>query len=75
MKKVLSMVLALIMILSIGTVAVSAYESNDYVWISTSRHGAQIGDFLYFPVIYDDDQYYANYGDENSITKITFPFF
>ena len=75
MKKVLSLVLALVMILSIGTVGASAYESNDYLWISTSRHGARIGDFLYFPVIYDDDQYYANYGDENSITKITFPFF
>ena len=75
MKKVLSMVLALVMILSIGTVAVSAYESSDYMWVSTSRYGAKIGDFIYFPVLYDNDQTYERYVDENSETKITFPFF
>ena len=75
MKKSLSMFLALIMILSIGTIGVSAYESSDYMWVSTSRYGAKIGEFIYFPVFYDDDQYYANYGDENSETRITFPFF
>ena len=75
MKKVLSLVLALIMILSVGTIGVSAYESSDYMWVSTSRYGAKIDDYLYFPVFYDNDQGYARYVDENSKTKITFPFF
>ena len=75
MKKSLSVFLALVMMLSIGTVAVSAYESSDCVWISTSRYGTKIGDFIYFPVLYDNDQTYERYVDENSETKITFPFF
>ena len=73
MKKVLSLVLALIMILSIGTVGVSAYEPVDYIWIYTSRLGAKVGNYLYFPVYYDDDGYI--YGEEDSKIKITFPFF
>ena len=69
MKKALSVFLALIMILSIGTVGVSA---NDYVWIYTSRLGAKVENYLYFPVYYDDDGYF--YGDEDTKIKITFPF-
>lgn len=69
MKKALSVFLALIMILSIGTVGVSA---NDYVWIYTSRLGAKVENYLYFPVYYDDDGYF--YGDEDAKIKITFPF-
>ncbi len=72
MKKVISLFLALIMILSICTVGVSA---SDYVWIYTSRQGAQIDNYLYFPVYYDDDSYYACYGDEDAKVKITIPFF
>lgn len=75
MKKVISLFLAIIMILSIGTVGVSAYEFTDYVWIYTSRQGAQIGNYLYFPVYYDDDSYYACNGDEDAKVKITLPFF
>ena len=69
MKKALSVFLALIMILSIGTVGVSA---NDYVWIYASRLGAKVENYLYFPVYYDDDGYF--YGDEDAKIKITFPF-
>ena len=69
MKKALSVFLALIMILSIGTVGVSA---NEYVWIYTSRLGAKVENYLYFPVYYDDDGYF--YGDEDAKIKITFPF-
>ncbi len=72
MKKVLSMILALVMILSIGTIGVSAYESMDYVWIYTSRLGAKVENYLYFPVYYDDDSYF--YGAEDTKIKITFPF-
>ena len=75
MKKVISLFLAIIMILSIGTVGVSAYEFTDYVWIYTSRQGAQIDNYLYFPVYYDDDSYYACNGDEDAKVKITLPFF
>ena len=69
MKKALSVFLTLIMILSIGTIGVSA---NDYVWIFTSRLGAKVENYLYFPVYYDDDGYF--YGDEDAKIKITFPF-
>ncbi|MBQ3128445.1 MAG: hypothetical protein IJC13_05350 [Clostridia bacterium] len=72
MKKIISLLLAVIMILSIGTVGVSA---SDYVWIYTSRQGAQIDNYLYFPVYYDNGGYYACYGDENAKVKITIPFF
>lgn len=75
MKKVISLFLAIIMILSIGTVGISAADSTDYLWISASRYGAKIDNYIYFPVFYDDDQSYARYVDENSETKITFPFF
>ena len=72
MKKVLSVFLAVVMILSICTVGVSA---SDYVWIYTSRQGAQIDNYLYFPVYYDNGGYYACYGDEDAKVKITIPFF
>jgi hypothetical protein len=72
MKKVISLFLALIMILSIGTVGVSA---ADYVWIYTSRKCAKIDNYLYFPVYYDNGSYYACYGDEEAKVKITIPFF
>ena len=72
MKKVISLFLAIIMILSICTVGVSA---SDYVWIYTSRQGAQIDNYLYFPVYYDNGGYYACYGDEDAKVKITIPFF
>ena len=70
MKKVLSIFLALLMILSICTVGVSA---SDYVWIYTSRKGAQIDNYLYFPVYYDDDSYYS--GDAGAKVRITLPCF
>ena len=72
MKKVLSVFLVLIIILSVGTVGVSSYESNDYIWIQTSRLGAKVDNYLYFPVYYDDDSYL--YTDEDEIIRITFPF-
>ncbi len=72
MKKVLSVLLAVVMILSIVTVGVSA---SSYVWIYTSRKCAQIDNYLYFPVYYDDGSYYACYGDEDAKVKITIPFF
>ena len=50
-------------------------STTDYMWISTSHYGAKVDNYLYFPVFYDDDQGYARYVDENSKTKITFPFF
>ncbi len=73
MKKVISLFLAIIMILSIGMVGASAYEFTDYVWIYTSRQGAQIDNYLYFPVYYDDDSYY--FGDEGAKVRITLPCF
>ena len=72
MKMVLSVFLVLIIILSVGTVGVSSYESNDYIWIQTSRLGAKVDNYLYFPVYYDDDSYL--YTDEDEIIRITFPF-
>lgn len=73
MRKILSFVLALVMILLIGMLAVSAYESSgDYVWILTSRLGAKVENYLYFPVYYDEDRYF--YGGEDTKIKITFPF-
>ena len=73
MKKVLSIFLAVIMILSIGTVGVSAYEFTEYVFIYTSLLGAEIGDYLYFPVYYEDDTYYTCRDDENAEVRITLP--
>lgn len=75
MKKVLSVFLALVMLLSVFTVGISAAESTDYLWVSASRYGAKIDNYIYFPVFYDDDQSYARFVDENSETRITFPFF
>ena len=47
MKKVLSVFLALVMLLSVFTVGVSAYEFTEYVFIYTSLLGAEVGDYLY----------------------------
>ena len=63
---------ALVMLLSVFTVGVSAYEFTEYVFIYTSLLGAEVGDYLYFPVYYDDDSYF--YGEEDTKIKITFPF-
>lgn len=73
MKKVISLFLAIIMILSIGTVGVSAYEFTEYVFIYTSLLGAEVGDYLYFPVYYEDDTYYTCRYDENAEVRITLP--
>ena len=73
MKKVISLFLAIIMILSIGTVGVSANEFTEYVFIYTSLLGAEVGDYLYFPVYYEDDTYYTCRYDENAEVRITLP--
>ncbi len=75
MKRVLSIFLALIMILSIGTVGVSAAGNNKII-ISADVYHARKGDYAYFPVYYDCETAYSEYADsdENSSTKIILPF-
>lgn len=73
MKKVLSMILALIMILSIGTVGASAVNT---ISVSGKPYHVREGNFAYFPLSYDCDIPYGAYADcdENSETKVIFPY-
>ncbi len=65
MKKVLSMVLALVMILSIGTVGASA-AAEDYIWIYASTQHARIGDYVYYPVYYEAPISYGSFVNYDS---------
>lgn len=75
MKKVLSLVLALIMILSIGTIGVSAASDTKITYIADNYH-VRKGEYAYFPVYYDCQTPYKQYvgNDSDSHTKIIFPF-
>ena len=74
MKKVLSMILALVMILSVGTVTASA-ATNNKITISADIYHVRIGEYAYFPVYYDCNYSYSEYADDdtNSATKIIIP--
>ena len=73
MKKVLSMILALVMILSIGTVGASAVNS---ISVSGKPYHVREGNYAYFPLTYDCDIPYGSYADwdEKSETKVIFPY-
>lgn len=74
MKKVLSFILALVMVLSIGSVGASA-ASNNKITISADVYHARKGDYAYFPVGYNCQKSYSEYADNdtNSSTKIIIP--
>ena len=76
MKKFLSLVLAIILVLSIGTVGISA-ASNDKITISADVYHARKGDYAYFPVEYNCQKAYSEYAgnDDDSSTKIIIPLF
>ena len=73
MKKGLSMILALVMILSIGTVGASAINT---ISVSGKPYHVREGNFAYFPLTYDCDIPYGSYADwdEKSETKVVFPY-
>ncbi len=73
MKKVLSLVLALVMILSIGTVGASAINT---ISVSGKPYHVREGNYAYFPLTYDCDIPYGSYADwdKNSETKVIFPY-
>ena len=73
MKKVLSIFLTAVMILSIGTVGASAINT---ISVSGKPYHVREGNYAYFPLTYDCDTPYGSYADwdENSETKVIFPY-
>ena len=74
MKKVLSVIMALVMVVSIGTVAVSAYESSEYATVETSQTGKNelvLGESVEIAFSEDEEKIYTFTPKQSGNYKIT----